>query len=187
VTAKIEALVGDVPQRFEFGNVFCRETVRGTDRLRIALDHAQDGCLRALANRLRQPFQLLYVLHTTRTGAELGRYESPEVSAADVIDFLQRFGRFLSEDARQDFWIRSHGDDATIVLDRHNVIYAYGPLDLFESTLRALGVQPGSVREIPDPHVHHYHRKWDDAEREVLRFFAWNIKPLRESDVQVGG
>jgi hypothetical protein len=113
VSAKIEALVGDVPQRFEFGNVFCRETVRGTDR--------------------------------------------------------------------------SHGDDATIVLDRHNVIYAYGPLDLFESTLRAPGVQPGSAREIPDPHVHHYRREWDDAEREVLRFFAWNIRPLRESDVQVGG
>ena len=48
------------------------------------------------------PFQLLYVLHTTRTGAELGRYESPELNSEAVRAFLDSFGRFLSEDARQD-------------------------------------------------------------------------------------
>src|SRR5205823_4295018 len=31
-------------------------------------------------------------------------------------------------DSRHDFWVRLHGDDATIVLVRHNLIYAYGPL-----------------------------------------------------------
>src|SRR4051794_15004365 len=107
--------------------------------------------LEALTSHLRGPFQLLYVLHTTRTGAALGRYESPELNAAAVHKFLQSFERFLSEDARRDFWIRSHTDDATIVLDRHNLIHAYGPLDAFESALRDLGVQAGAPPSIPDP------------------------------------
>jgi hypothetical protein len=33
-----------------------------------------------VASRLTGPFQLLYVLHTSRTDAELGRYESPELT-----------------------------------------------------------------------------------------------------------
>jgi hypothetical protein len=130
------------------------------------------------------PFQLLYVLHTTRTEADLGRYESPELDAEAVQAFLDSFGRFLSEDSRHDFWIRSHGDDATIVWDRHNLIYAYGPVDAFESVLRHLGLQAGAPPSIPDPHVHHYHPERDGDERAVLQAFDWHVKPLRDSDVQ---
>lgn len=111
-------------------------------------------------------------------------YENPELIAEAVRAFLERFGRFLSEDARQDFWIRSHGDAATIVFDRHNLIYAYGPLDAFESVLRGLGVKAGAPASTPDPHVHHYHAERDDDERAVLQAFDWHVKPLRESDVQ---
>src|SRR5881227_1547998 len=66
------------------------------------------------------------------------------IKPAAVHEFLDRFGRLLSEDARQDFWIRSHGDVATIVPDRHNLICAYGPLDAFESALHDLGVRKGA-------------------------------------------
>jgi hypothetical protein len=124
------------------------------------------------------------VLHTTRTNAELGRYESPELTADAVEGFLHQFGRFLCEDSRHDLWVRSHHDDATIVLDRHNLIYAYGPLDAFAAGLQSLGVREGQPAAIPDPHVHHYHPEWDDAERGVLGCFEWYIKPLRPSDVQ---
>lgn len=184
VGRKIVALVGDAEQPFEYGDVFSREVVRGVERLRIALDENHDRCVVALISRLLGPFQLLYVLHTTRTGAGLGRYESPELSAEEVKVFLGSFGRFLTEDARHDFWIRSHGDDATIVLDRHNLIYAYGPLDALESVLRAIGATPDAPPPIPDPHVHHYHPEWDDAERGVLRALDWRVSPLRDSDVQ---
>ena len=132
---KIQALVADVEQPFDYGNVFTREVVRGVERLRIALDDGHQGFIRTVASRLTGPFQLLYVLHTSRTDAELGRYESPELNAEAVHVFLDRFGGFLSEDGRHDLWVRSHGDDATIVWDRHNLIFAYGPLNVFESAL----------------------------------------------------
>jgi hypothetical protein len=181
---KIEGLIGDTPRTFEYGNVFSREEVGGHPRLRIGIDRAQDTCVRALASDLSGPFQLLYVLHTTRTGAELGRYESPELTADAVEGFLHQFGRFICEDSRHDLWVRSHDDDATIVLDRHNLIYAYGPLKTFEAVLKSLGVREGESPSVPDPHMHHYHQDWDRTEEEILRHFDWHIKPLRPADVQ---
>jgi hypothetical protein len=100
VTVKIEALVGDIPRTLEYGNVFAREDVGGRARLRVGLNKAQDACLLALTSGLSGPFQLLHVLHTTRAGAKLGRYESPELSVAAVEEFLQQFGRFLCEDSQ---------------------------------------------------------------------------------------
>jgi hypothetical protein len=183
VTVKIEAMNGETPEPFEYGNVFAREEVGGRARLRVGLDEAQDAAVATLARTLRGPFQLLYVLHTTRTAAELGRYESPELTSADVEVFLSEFGRFLCEDSRHDLWVRSHDDDATIVLDRHNLIQAYGPLDVFEATLQSLGARGGEPAVL-GAHVHHYHSQWDEAERRVLRTLEWEIKPLRPSDVQ---
>lgn len=183
MTIKIEAMNGEQPQPFAYGNVFAPEEVGGIPRLRVGVDEAQDAALAALANGLVGPFQLLYVLHTTRTGAELGRYESPELTLGAVQDFLRQFGRFLCEDSRHDLWIRSHDDDATIVLDRHNLIYAYGPVDEFEATLQSLGAGRGEPRVL-GAHVHHYHSEWDEAERRVLGTLEWDIKPLRPSDVQ---
>jgi hypothetical protein len=184
VTVKIQAVHDEIPETFEYGNVFGREEVGGVARLRAGLDEAQDSAVAALADVLRGPFQLLYVLHTTRTGAELGRYESPDLTAHAVQAFLRQFGRFLCEDSRHDLWLRSHDDDATIVLDRHNLIYAYGPLVAFEAVLKSLGVREAELPTVPNPHMHHYHEDWDHAEEEVLRHFDWHIKALRQADVQ---
>ena len=87
LTVKIEAMSGDLPQPFAYGNIFTREEVGGLSRLRVGVDEAQDAVVAALAAGLRGPFQLLYVLHTSRTGAELGGYESPEVTLSTVRDF----------------------------------------------------------------------------------------------------
>jgi hypothetical protein len=184
MTRKIDALAGDVEQPFEYGDVFARDVVRGVERLIVAVDHEPNRCVQLLSSRLTGPFQLLYVLHTTRTGADLGRYESPELRPQAVQTFLDSFGRFLSEDARHDFWIRSHDDDATIVLDRHNLIYAYGPLDTFESALQTICSRATTPPLIPDPHVHHYHATWDNDECRIIKAFDWRVSPLRESDVQ---
>jgi hypothetical protein len=146
-TRKIDALIGSAPAPLSHGNTFVRETVGERARLVVGLDEAQDECVRELGAGLAGPFQLLYVLHTTRTGADLGRYESPELCWPEVHEFLGRFGPFLAQDARHDFWLRSHGDDATIVLDRHNLIYAYGPLAEFEAVLMRIGAHSGEPRE----------------------------------------
>jgi hypothetical protein len=106
------------------------------------------------------------------------------LTANAVQAFLHQFGRFLCEDSRHDLWLRSHDDDATIVLDRHNLIYAYGPLQALEAVLKSLGVRESESPTVPDPHTHHYHQEWDQTEEEILRHFDWHLKPLRPADVQ---
>jgi hypothetical protein len=182
---KIDAFQGWRPSPFEYGNTFACETIGDTRRLTIGVDDAQDGYVSELASDLAGPFQLLYVLHTTRTGAELGRYESPNLDVQQVFDFVRRFGPFLAQDARHDFWLRSHDDDATLVLDRHNVIFAYGPLPVFEAVLTRIGISRSNLPAVPDPHVHHYHQQWDESEREILKALTWTRKPLRKIDFQV--
>jgi hypothetical protein len=106
------------------------------------------------------------------------------VTADRVHDFLRQFGPFLAQDARHDFWLRSHDDDATIVLDRHNIIFAYGPLQAFEKVLTRIGASPRGLPKVPDPHVHYYHEQWDESERVILATWPWTRTPLRTSDVQ---
>jgi len=187
MTVKISDVVGDEYRPCRYGRVFSREQVAGVDRLRIGFDDAADGCILALSSELAGPFQLLYVLHTTRTGAAVGRYESPELGFADVDAFLRAFGRFVAEDGRHDLWIVSHDEPATIVLDRHNIIYAYGPLELFERKLLELGAVRGEAPDTNRVHAHHYHAEWDEAERAVVGYGEWKIHPLKPSDIQFEG
>ncbi len=74
-----------------------------------------------------------------------------------------------------------------IVLDRHNVIFAYGPIELFEQTLVQNGATSGEgPRQLGVP-AHHYHSEWDPAEREVLARYDWMVYELQPSDVQFAG
>jgi len=187
LTIKIEALVGETTRPVDYGNSFMREAVAGRHRLVVGVTRSPDRCVLDLASVLAGPCQILYVLHTTRTGAQLGRYESPELDLEHLRQFFQEFGKFLSEDSRHDVWLHSHDDDATIVLDRHNLIYAYGPIDAFEHVLVSAGVRQATVPQIPDPHVHNYHAEWDDSEKAILERMSWSVGPLRDSDIQWHG
>ena len=69
----------------------------------------------------------------------------------------------------------------TIVYDRHNVLYAYGPLDKFVEVLQANGLKEGKV-ELPAPHWHGYHPEFDKAQSQVLSRLQWIHSPLRPGD-----
>jgi hypothetical protein len=145
-----------------------------------------DGVSR-LGAALKPPYRLLYVLHTSRTGAPLGRYESPDLDGPDIEDFTRRFGAFIAEDARHDVWLHSRPDGGPIVVDRYNMTYAYGPLDRIASILKRTGmaeVASWAAPRVPYPHALHYHTEFDATEIELLSAFRWARKALRAADVQ---
>ncbi len=96
---------------------------------------------------------------------------------------LSEFGTFLATDARLDIWVHFPTDNVTLVLDRHNVLNAYGPIKQFEEVLGGLGIRKGTV-DIPVPHCHHYHEEFDLSEIEILRWFDWKRTDLRPEDYQ---
>ena len=136
-----------------------------------------------LTRCLEEPLFLLYVLHTCRGEAELGRYQSPELSFREVEGFVWEFKPFLSADGRFDLWAYSPGQGATVVWDRHNLLHAYGPLECFSAELGSMGFSPGEP-EVPAPHTHHYRPQLDTLAKQLIERFSWLHSPLRPEDEQ---
>ncbi|UXY15770.1 hypothetical protein N8I74_01775 [Chitiniphilus purpureus] len=136
-----------------------------------------------LSKQLTAPLYLLYVLHTPRGEGAPGRYQSPEMDTTTVATLLRKYQALLTGDARCDLWVHSPEDNATLVLDRHNLLFAYGPLQGFAATLNQLGFLEGEP-VIPLPHQHHYRETLDFAARELLAELPWRYTPLRPEDEQ---
>lgn len=152
-------------------------------RLVAGVPNGDPSVFGAMAECLEVPYSLLYVLHTSRGEAPPGRYQSSGVTLTQLRNFLAEFGPFLSADARFDLWVHSHADDATVVWDRHNQIFGYGPLDRYSSKLMSMGFSPGHPT-VPSPHEHYYRAECDDLAKKVMTAFNWSFSPLRLEDEQ---
>lgn len=153
------------------------------ERITAGVPHGDPTIFGSMVECMGPPYYLLYVLHTPRGEAQPGRYQSPELSLPDVKDFLARYALFLSADARFDLWAHSLSDDGTVVWDRHNQLFAYGPLNRFANTLQSLGFTIGTT-SIPTPHEHHYRAEFDHIAKQLLNEFEWSYSPLRPEDEQ---
>lgn len=109
------------------------------ERITATVPDGDPIVLKKLSTCLRPPFLLLYILHTPRGEAEPGRYQSDAISPEQLFAFVERFGSFLRGDGRYELWLHSPADAATIAWDRHNLLFAYGPLADYEAALRSLG------------------------------------------------
>ncbi len=171
---------GDLDRSVEFMHPDVWERVEQPDwsRLVIGARGGEVSLLLDLCEELREPFGVLYVLTASRCGRDGGRYQCPEPIDRDQLDlFLNSYRAFFEQDGRHHLWISSGRGDGQLILDRHNVIYAYGDLEAYEARLRARGFEPGTVR-IPVPHTHHYHGAFDEAEDEVMQYWDWVGYPL---------
>lgn len=167
----------------DYGSIFQRERTTGPDRLRIGRAGSKPHPFDVLLPRLKGPFGILYLLHTPRGGAQPGRYQSPELGAAQAAGFLAKHADFFALDARHDIWVHDFESSSTLVWDRHDIVYAYGLIEDFGTALREAGFEEGEVN-IPDPHSHHYHEAFDEAETEVIEALEWRREPLKPEDQQ---
>ena len=180
---KLGSMRGESIIPFRYSDRFKIEKTTGPDRLCIGVDEAQISLLRKLASSLPAPYYVLYVLHTSRGGNELGRYQSPALDFDALNDFMAEFCDFLTNDARHDMWVHAPKAGATLVWDRHDLMYAYGPLERFRAVLKE-SAKEGELNGPPDPHVHMYHAEYDDSEGTLLHYFELSCSPLRASDEQ---
>jgi hypothetical protein len=77
--------------------------------------------------------------------------------------------------------VHSVGEGATLVYDRHELIYGYGPLEKFERVVRGRGMREGRPG-IAAPHSHLYHAEHDEDEERVMGYWEWKWSELREED-----
>ncbi|MFL6519521.1 MAG: hypothetical protein ACJ8NS_04815 [Chthoniobacterales bacterium] len=178
---KFASQQGDQWLPHDFGKVYAQEKTSTQPRLGVAASFDGTALLRELTLALAEPFLLLYVLVVPRGRSEPGRYQSGELSRTELDAVFQQFAQFWDSDGRHNIWIRS-SDDGMLVYDRHNLIYAYGPLERFESVLRERGYTIAPGLSLDFPHQHSYHQEFDDLERELSTRFAVNRSELREGD-----
>ncbi len=107
---------------------YARQVVGGVERLVIAPGSAPVGLLRELLPLLPEPLWVLYVLVTPRSEAAAGRYQSAKPhKREEVLAMLDRFEEYFASDGRHNLWLAAP-PAGQLVLDRHEVIYAYGPI-----------------------------------------------------------
>jgi hypothetical protein len=182
VLPKLESQVGDDWRIHRYRPIFVREKTTGPERLVIAASERGADLLLQLAAVLGEPFSLLYVLLTPRTGSEEGRYQSPWMDRAALNDLFADLAAFWDQDGRHHVWLFSGPERATLVYDQHNVIYAYGPLEDFVRLLEASGYVEASELSFPAPHRHSFHGEFDVAEHKLVTMPGWTRFPLQAGD-----
>ncbi len=149
----------------------------------VGLSQSHIDAVLKLISMLKGSFYVLYVLHTPRTDAEPGRYQSQELTYDAVSSLLTRFKEFFENDARHDIWIHSPITNTTIVYDRHNLIYIYGFTDEQINFIDRKGLKREHV-SIPYPHVHSYTSAHDNFESKIVNEYQWTRMPLQNEDSQ---
>jgi tetratricopeptide (TPR) repeat protein len=178
---KLGSLEGNNFVEYRYRNTYDLEQTMTYRRLRIGAANNHGTLVLNIMRHLSAPYFLLYVLHTSRRGNELARYQSPALEFNRLAEFLTAFQDFLTADGRHDLWLHSVRDRATVVWDRHNLIYVYGPLSTIENFLAGLGFAKEAPR-IPMPHRHNYHPKYDELENRLIRYLEWTRIPLQPED-----
>lgn len=180
---KLSYALADSWAPFSHRPVYSMSSADSSARLVAGVPAGDSLPFATLVASLAPPYLLLYVLHTPRGEGAEGRYQSPAISLQEFQDFMGRFGAFLSADARFDIWAYSMEDKATIVWDRHNQIFAYGPIGQYVERLNALGFAAGDP-SIPFPHRHHYRQEFDEDAKALLGSLPWSHSMLRPEDEQ---
>jgi hypothetical protein len=170
----------DVP--YAYPDIWQLESTTGPDRLVIGPSGRHIDLMLNLAAQWGTDCGLLYILLISRSGNRPGRYQSPQpVNLETVTEFCERFEDYLESDSRHHFWIASAAGAGNLVYDRHNLIFAYGDIDLYIEILEARGFRQAEVI-IPVPHSHHYNAGNDAVEDELIRFWEWRYFPLQDGD-----
>ena len=185
---RVEGWPDDVREvEHHYEGVYAWEQTTGPVRLCIAPSKDHVALLADLEAvwAPRSPTWLLYVLTVQRGGAEQGRYQSPEpIDYPELLAFLARHREFLERDGRHALWMTAEDGlgAGQLVYDRHNVIFAYGPLEPFEDVLQRHGLRRVEAVTYPVPHAHYYHAEYDAAQERLLAEMPWLWSELRAQD-----
>ena len=167
----------------DYGNVFFRQPCGDSERLVIGPTGSQIQLLDSLASAFTsQEYYLLYILLLSHSGRSPGRYESPIVpNHNDLQLFIWTFQTFFENDGRHHLWVASPSSNDMLIYDQHDVVFAYGNLDSFESVLVEGGFKNAEFW-FPSPHTHGFDPANAVVEDELIGYFDWKYYELQPGD-----
>lgn len=170
---------GVVGKLFEVGartpyrhpRLWSREAISGVERLCVGGGERSAALLGDLAGCLPGPLFVVAVLGVAHAG-KAEKLESEPLDIEAVVRFLDDFRELFENDARAEAWVGATSGEGLLVLDEHDLIYAYGPLDDFEEILVARefeGGDPGVSFE----HLHRFNAELDHMELRLREWGSW--------------
>lgn len=172
------------PSAHNYGNVYFREKIANDSfRLVIGSNKSKIDLILELSSTFSsESLYLLYVLLIPQAEHEKGRYASPIVPSHETLSkFLNHYKEFLENDGRHHLWVASTDSDALLVYDQHDVIFAYGNLDKYESMLASHGYAEQKFW-FPAPHGHLYMPENQWIVDAMLNQLSWKYSALQEGD-----
>ena len=167
----------------DYGNIYFRQRCGDRDRLVIGPADSQIRLLDELAAAYpTHRYHVFYILLLSHMGRAPGRYRSPLIdNHEDLQLFIWTFQTFFEGDGRHHLWIACADSVDLLVYDQHNVIFAYGNLEAFESVLHN---HLYKAREFwfPSPHAHGYDPANVNVEDELMSYFDWDYFALEPGD-----
>ncbi|MGI8964975.1 MAG: hypothetical protein ACR2H1_02685 [Limisphaerales bacterium] len=170
--------------RHTYANEFCFEKMSsGDQKICVTTSGGYVDLILSLAATLPEPFFILYVLILSRKAEnQAARYQSKEVTRAELQTFFEKFEDYFDNDGRHHVWVHSPASSTTLVYDNHNVIYAYGSLETFSTVLQNNGFKLVEATQKLGPHGHCYNREFDSCENDLMKYWQWKQSPLQPQD-----
>ena len=182
--SKFAAIVeGGAAVPHAYDDVFYRQPCGDTHRLVVGPADQHIAVLCDLARTFTdERYYLLYVLVAAVGSQPEGRYESPVIASFKTLElFLWSHQTFLEQDGRHHLWVGSPTTSNLLVYDNHNIIYAYGDLPPFVSTLWSRGYREAQF-PLPLPHAHGYQPAAQDLADDLHAGIDWRHLPLAPGD-----
>lgn len=149
-------------------------------RLRVAIPGDPIQLIFDLISLCKEPYGVLHVISPALRG-ESGRYQLKSwLGVDDLSRYLQHYGAFLTQDGRQETWIR--GEDGQLIYDNHETLFLYGPLEAFEDILLQKGFTQAEFSI--GPHRHNYHSEFDEDEAAITLSDDYAYWPLNDGDME---
>ena len=154
----------------------------GTKCLRITASGSLSDLMVKLGALVRGNWYVLYTLLTSHSGNRPGRYQGIEIENFEgIVALFDKYKNYFDGDGRHNIWLGSTVNNDLLVYDKHNVIYAYGPIDAFVGRIRSYGYCEGVIK-IPSPHTHHYPSENVRFEMSIMNEWDWKWYDLAEND-----
>lgn len=170
----------DAEEPYRYAQTWTREATTGPDRLWIGCGESPLDVIKQLASLLDEPLYALVVLMESRHDSK-GRYETDPLTYVELRLFIAEFAPLFSNDGRADLWIGSTTNYGLLVLDEHDLVYAYGPLNAFAAHLDAGGFAHGTP-DVPYPHAHYYNKEYDELEARLIAREWCRVLPLYDDE-----
>jgi len=166
-----------------YSDIWDFEKTSAYERLLIAPANKHVELMIDLAEKWGGLYRLLYVMIVSRHEKyPEGRYQCPkQIEFHDATYFLRKYSNLFENDGRHHIWLASDDNKSQLIYDRHNVIYAYGDIEMYNNVLTEKGFRKNKVL-FPFIHSHHFNKDNDIFVEQLMNEWEWIHFPLRDSD-----